>query len=163
MTDEEYTMAYCFIERHVNVPGTMWCECGSLVAGAPIDGYNVISYLGHGTSGDVYLAEQPALNNRKVVIKIAHRSWNQSDIDNFRREAALLASLSHPYILPIYAYGVIYERQSPVFTYSPYLVLPYAEKGTLEDAFMRAGKRPWPLMRVVSMAQEIADALDYAH
>src|SRR5437868_11446290 len=105
-------MAYCFIKQHDNVPGTMWCECGSLVAGTPIDGYNVISYLGHGTSGDVYLAEQAALNNRKVVIKIAHRSWSQSDIDNFRHEAALLASLSHPYILPIYGYGVIYERQS---------------------------------------------------
>src|SRR5947207_9419132 len=127
---EEYAVAYCFIERHINVPGTMWCKCGSLVAGTPVDGYNVISYIGHGTSGDVYLAEQPALNNRKVVIKIAHRSWNQLDIDNFRREAALLASLSHPYILPIYAYGVIYERQSPVFTYSPYLVLPYAEQGS---------------------------------
>ena len=156
-------MAYCFIERHVNVAGTMWCECGSLVAGTPVDGYNVISYLGHGTSGDVYLAEQRTLNNRKVVIKIAHRSWSQADIDNFRREAALLASLSHPYILPIYAYGVIYERRSPLFTYSPYLVLPYAEQGSLEEAFLRSGKRPWPLLRVVSMAQEIADALDYAH
>ncbi len=156
-------MAYCFIERHVNVPGTVWCKCGSLVAGTPIDGYNVISYLGHGTSGDVYLAEQPALNNRKLVIKIAHRTWNQSDIDNFRREAALLASLSHPYILPIYAYGVIYEGKSTDFTYSPYLVLPYASDGSLEDAFLRSGKRPWPLRSVVSMAQEVAEALDYAH
>ena len=156
-------MAYCFIEKHVNVPGTMWCECGSLVAGTPIDGYNVLAYLGHGTSGDVYLAEQPALNNRKVVIKIAHRAWNQADIDNFRREAELLASLSHPYILPIYAYGVIVERQSSDFSYSPYLVLSYAEQGSLEDAFIRSGKRPLPLTRVVSVAQEVAEALDYAH
>ena len=156
-------MAYCFIEKHVNVPGRMWCECGSLVAGTPIDSYNVLAYLGHGTSGDVYLAAQPSLNNRKVVIKIAHRAWNQADIDNFRREAELLASLSHPYILPIYAYGVIVERYSSDFTYSPYLVLSYAEQGSIEDAFIRSGKRPWPLMRVVSLAQEVAEALDYAH
>ena len=45
----------------------------------------------------------------------------------------------------------------------PYLVLSYAERGSLADMFAREGNRPWSLNRVVTIAREIAEALDYAH
>src|SRR6266516_7726436 len=100
-------MANCCINQHLNQPGNIQCiECGSLLAGALIGDYHVISYIGSGSSSDVYLAEQHSLNLRKVVIKVLHRSCNRQHVDNFQREAALLASLSHPYILPIFSYGV---------------------------------------------------------
>lgn len=156
-------MANCCIERHLNEPGKIWCaQCGSLVEGAVIDDYRVLSYLGSGSSSDVYLAEQTSLNQRRVVIKILHRSCQERHVGNFQREAALLASLSHPYILPIFSYGVLYERRSSS-TYAPYLVLPYADQGTVADAFAREGRRPWSLARVVSLARDVAEALDYAH
>jgi serine/threonine protein kinase len=146
------------------VPGTTWCsECGSLVAGARIGDYRIVAYVGHGTASMVYLAEQRSLSNRKVVIKLLRRSYVQPDVASFRREAALLASLWHPYILPIYAYDVIEERQGSAVTYSPYLVLPYAEQGSLEDSFVQAGHQLCSLERVALVAREVGEALDYAH
>jgi serine/threonine protein kinase len=157
-------MAYCCINQHHNEPGGTWCgKCDSLVAGALIGDYSVISHTGSGSSSDVYLAEQHSLNRRKVVIKILHRSCNQRQVNNFRHEAALFATLSHPYIMPIFSYGVIYERQATLTTSLPYLVLPFAEQGSLADCFVREGKRPWSLERVISLAREVAEALDHAH
>ncbi len=157
-------MAYCCINQHHNESGGTWCgKCDSLVAGALIGDYSVISHIGSGSSSDVYLAEQHSLNQRKVVIKILHRSCNQRQVNNFRHEAALFATLSHPYIMPIFSYGVIYEQQATLTTSLPYLVLPFAEQGSLADCFVREGKRPWSLARVVSLTREVAEALDYAH
>src|SRR5271157_1438768 len=157
-------MAYCCINQHLNKPGVIQCvECGSLVAGVLIGDYRVVSYNGNGSSSDVYLAEQNSLNKRNVVIKILHRSCNERHIDNFHREAALLASLSHPYILPIFSYGVISERSAVLSNFLPYLVVQFAEQGSLVEAFERGGRRPWPLERVVNLTEEVGEALDYAH
>ncbi len=157
-------MAYCCINHHLNKSGVVRCaECGSLVAGALIGDYRVVSYVGNGSSSDVYLAEQNSLNKRRVAIKMLHRSCNERHIDNFHREAALLASLSHPYILPIFSYGAICERSAALSTCLPYFVVQFAEQGSLADTFEHEGRRPWPLERVVTLAEEVAEALDYAH
>src|SRR6185312_9006857 len=135
----ESGMAFCCIQQHINNADAMWCEqCESLVAGTMINDFKVISYIGSGSLSAVYLAEQQSLNGRKVVIKILQQPWDQLHADLFQREAELLASLSHPYILPIYAFGIIYEQyRSPnistrfqTSTLFPYLVLPYVEQGS---------------------------------
>jgi serine/threonine protein kinase len=157
-------MPYCCINRHLNQPGVIQCtDCNSLLAGVLVGDYRVLSYVGSGTTSDVYMAEQDSLNKRKVAIKVLHRSCNQRHVDNFHREAALLASLSHPYILPIFSYGVIYDRSTSASNCVPYLVVQFAEQGSLDEDFERGRKRPWPLERVVTLAEEVAEALDYAH
>ncbi len=157
-------MAYCCINHHPNKPGVVQCvECSSLVAGVLIGEYHVVSYAGKGSSSDVYLAEQDSLNKRKVAIKVLHQTCNERHVENFHREAALLASLSHPYILPIFSYGVIYERSAASSNCLPYFVVQFAEQGSLAEAFERGGKRPWALERVVTLAGEVAEALEYAH
>src|SRR5579859_5454112 len=101
-------MGYCCIGHHLNNDDALWCAaCGSLVEGAMVGDYRLLSYIGNGSAADVYLAEQPALNRRKVVIKILHRPWSEVRASNFEREVAALAVLSHPYILPIFGYGVL--------------------------------------------------------
>ena len=157
-------MLFCCINQHLNKPGNIRCtECSSLLAGAIIGDYRVVSYIGKGSTSDVYLAEQNSLLGRKVVIKILHKSCSEEHVDNFRTEAKLLASLSHPYILPIFSYGVIYGRSSFSANYLPYLVVQFAEQGSLAESFERQGNRPWSLERVVTLAREVAEALDYAH
>jgi serine/threonine protein kinase len=165
-------MAFCCIRHHINAADTMWCDqCESLVAGTMINDFKVISYIGNGSLSSVYLAEQQSLNGRKVVIKILQQPWDQLHADSFQREAELLASLSHPYILPVYAFGILYEQyrspnistQFQASTLFPYLVLPYVEQGSTAEAFIREGKRPWPIDRVVPIMQDVAEALDYAH
>jgi len=117
-------MTFCCINQHLNKPGTIRCaKCSSLVAGALISDYRVVSYIGKGSTSDVYLAEQNSLHGRKVVIKILHRSCSEEYVDSFRSEAKLLASLSHPYILPIFSYGVIHEQTMFTANYVPYLVV----------------------------------------
>lgn len=157
-------MADCCIKQHVNVPGSIWCaECSSLIAGTLIGDYTILSYLGQGSTSVVYLAGQRSLNSRKVVIKVLSSSLSQAYTSVFRQEAELLAALTHPYILPIYAYGAIEEFGAGFVSYKPYLVLPYAEQGSLEDIFLQRGRRPWPLTRLVSLVEEVADGLEYAH
>jgi serine/threonine protein kinase len=176
-------MAYCCIGRHTNEPGALWCRaCGSLVAGAMIGDYRLLSYVGKGSTAEVYLAEQPALMKRKVIIKILPQALSGLRAETFQREASALASLSHPYILPIFSYGLLdqspcqdamhrvepehddqHEQAEEPARRLPYLVLSYAGGGSLADIFVREGRRPWSLIRVVTMAREIADALDYAH
>jgi serine/threonine protein kinase len=161
-------MPLCCLKQHRNPLGKIWCtECTSLIADAAIGDYVIDSHLWQGsTSAAVYVAHQPKLNNRKVVIKVLHSVASQESIDNFRKEAAVLASLSHPYILPIYDYDIIEEvrvDQMGNYSYSPYLVLRYAEQGSLDDVFKQGGNRPWPLERVLPIIKEAAEALDYAH
>jgi serine/threonine protein kinase len=157
-------MLFCCINQHLNKPDNIRCaECGSLLAGALISDYRVVSYIGKGSTSDVYLAEQNSLLGRKVVLKILHRSCSEEHVDNFRSEAKLLASLSHPYILPIFSYGVIHERTTFSANYLPYLVVQFAEQGSLAESFERQGNRPWSLEHVVTLAREVAEALDYAH
>lgn len=130
--------------------------------------YRLLSFIGNGSAADVYLAEQPALNRRRVVIKMLHRPWSEARASSFEREVAALALLSHPYILQIFDYGVLTRnahdgQKSGEEERLPYLVLPFAEQGSLADILERQGKRPWSLTRVVTIAKEIAEALDYAH
>lgn len=162
-------MVFCCIGHHRNSDGAVWCAaCPSLVEGAMVGDYRLLSFIGSGSAADVYLAEQPALNRRKVVIKILHRPWSQARASNFEREVAALALLSHPYILPIFDYGVLTRESQSAQKRGeeerlPYLVLPYAEQGSLAEILERQGKRPWSLTRVVTVAKEVAEALDYAH
>src|SRR5215467_4638780 len=157
-------MGFCCINQHLNKPGNIRCaKCSSLVAGAQISDYRVVSYIGKGTTSDVYLAEQNSLDGRKVVIKILHRSCSEAYVDSFQREARLLASLSHPYILPIFSYGVIQEGAIYAANYVPYLVVQFAEQGSLAESFERQGNRPWSLEHVVALVKDVAEALDYAH
>lgn len=157
-------MVFCCINQHLNKPGNIRCAtCSSLIAGAQLSDYRVVSYIGKGSASDIYLAEQNSLHGRKVVIKILHRSCSEEYVDGFRSEAKLLASLSHPYILPIFSYGVIHEGTMSTANYVPYLVVQFVEQGSLAESFERQGNRPWSLERVVTVAKDVAEALDYAH
>src|SRR5690348_1928449 len=160
-------MSLCCINQHTTLNESVWCsQCESLLEGAYIGDYTIHSYVGQGSTSAVYMACQHSLHNRKVVIKVLHSMESQESIDVFEREASLLASLVHPYIVPIYAHGIIPESRvhpSGAIVYSPYLVFPYAEQGALDVQFMREGSKPWQLQRVVPIIEEAAEALYYAH
>jgi serine/threonine protein kinase len=159
-------MPFCCINEHVNPAGRIWCaeaDCDSLVMGAQIGDYVVTSYIQHGSTSSVYLAYQSSLKNRKVVMKVLRVVGSQSNLEHFKQEAELLASLEHPNILPIYTYGIIGEPRDKATPGSPYLVLPYAGQGSLEEVFEQEGGRPWPLDRVLPVIEQATEALEYAH
>jgi serine/threonine protein kinase len=124
--------------------------------GQIIDGsFRILSSLGEGGVGEVYLAEQLRLE-RKVAIKFLHDylvgvpEWHE----RFLREGKILSRLLHPGIVRCFAYGVWQNKL-------PYLVFEYIEGETLKDLISTRGPLPWRY--VFKLAAEICLALAYAH
>src|SRR5438874_2566441 len=103
--------------------------------------------------GEVYRARDVRLN-REVAIKILPETF-ASDPDRlarFHREAQLLASLNHPHI------GAIYGFEDSGDTHA--LVLEFVDGPTLAD---RIAQGPVPIDEALSIAIQIAEALEAAH
>jgi len=125
----------------------------SLPAGTRLGPYQVLSAIGAGGMGEVYRARDTKLN-RDVAIKVLRPSVaNDPDrLARFSREAQVLASLNHPNIAHIH--GI--EEADGVTA----LVLELVEG---EDLERRIARGPLPLDEALSIAKQIADALEAAH
>ncbi|MBI1852018.1 MAG: serine/threonine protein kinase [Planctomycetes bacterium] len=68
--------------------------------------FRVLHLIGAGGMGRVYEAEQTSLG-RRVALKVIERTAITSDraLERFRREAGIAAMLSHPHIVPVFAFG----------------------------------------------------------
>src|SRR5262245_1223797 len=109
--------------------------------------------LGRGGMGEVYLGRDTKLN-REVAIKVLPSTFTGDPVRlaRFRREAQVLASLNHPNIGAIYSF----EESDGIHA----LALEYVEGPTLED---RIARGPIPLETALSIARQIAEALEAAH
>src|SRR5215471_18475162 len=109
--------------------------------------------LGRGGMGEVYLGRDTKLN-REVAIKVLPSTFtgDPDRLARFRREAQVLASLNHPNIGAIYSF----EESEGIHA----LALEYVEGPTLED---RIARGPIPLETALSIARQIAEALEVAH
>jgi tRNA A-37 threonylcarbamoyl transferase component Bud32 len=101
----------------------------------------------------VYKAYQADVD-RYVAVKVLppHPGRDPQFTDRFRREAATVARLQHPHILPLYDFG---EQDGTL-----YLVTALIPGGTLSDRIRRG---PLPLHEVERLLMQMAPALDYAH
>jgi serine/threonine protein kinase len=116
--------------------------------------YQLLEQIGVGGEGMVWSALDQA-QDRIVAIKLneAHHSDRQKIDDQvFERQAGKLVTLRHPYILPMYDYGVADQIR--------YMVTPYIPGGSLED---RLNLGPLEINETLQFAANIAAALDYLH
>ena len=68
-------------------------------------GYHLQSMIGRGGMGRVYRAEQLA-TRRAVAVKVLNQATTDpAKLAAFRREAATVAQLEHPHVVPLYDYG----------------------------------------------------------
>ena len=127
-------------------------ERGTL-EGCTLGLYILGSLIGRGGMGDVYRARDAKLG-RDVAMKILPDSLaRQPDrLARFQREARILASLNHSHIGAIY--GV---EDSDGITG---LVLELVDGPTLKD---KLAKGPLPVAEALSIARQIAEALQAAH
>ncbi|HEX9675171.1 MAG TPA: serine/threonine-protein kinase [Anaerolineales bacterium] len=116
-----------------------------------IPGFTVLGQAGKGGMGSVFIAEQHA-PRRKVALKVLARAPDATTLEAFRREAAAIARLEHPRIVPLYSYG---EHAG-----SPYLVMRYLGGGTVADRIRRGAV---DLASAERWLQAMAEALDFAH
>jgi serine/threonine protein kinase len=124
-----------------------------LAAGRRVGPYEIVAPLGAGAMGEVYRARDTKLN-RSVALKVLPERFalDPDRSARFTREAQLLATLNHPNI------GAIYGLEES--TGAQALVLELIEGPTLADRLVRG---PMSLDEALTIARQIAEALDAAH
>ena len=123
------------------------------LTGKHVGPYEIVSFIGAGGMGDVYLARDIKLE-RKVAIKVLPPSVakDADRVARFQHEARTLATLNHPNIATLY--GV--EDAAGVKA----IVMEFVEGPTLAERIAEGGI---PSGEVVRIATQIAEALEAAH
>ena len=75
-----------------------------LSTGPNFPGFTILGPAGRGGMGTVFVAEQHT-PRRTVALKVLTRAADPDTLAQFRREAAVIAELEHPRIVPLYSYG----------------------------------------------------------
>ena len=121
--------------------------------GRAVSHYRVLSSLGSGGMGVVYLAEDERLG-RQVALKFLppESAASHQALERFRVEARAASSLSHPGICAIFDIG---DDEG-----TPYIVMEALRGESLRD---RINRGPLKVADLLDIAIQLADALDAAH
>lgn len=122
--------------------------------------YKIMGVLGGGGMGTVYQARDLNFTDVRKLVAIKEMQTQVSDgalrasmLKTFRREANILATLSHPAIPQIYDFFDLNERA--------YLVMEYINGKDLE--ILLAQTKELPVEKVIEWAIDLCDVLEYLH
>jgi eukaryotic-like serine/threonine-protein kinase len=120
--------------------------------GRVIGPYSILSQLGVGGMGEVYLAFDSRLD-RKVALKFLPEHLSpENRVERFKREARAASALNHPNVATIYDIG---ETGGAI-----YIAMEYVEGQTLGA---RIARQPFNPAEIVDIVTQVAKALDEAH
>ena len=124
------------------------------VIGQTIAHYKVLSSLGRGGMGEVYLAQDSKLG-RKVALKLLPPAFSNDEdrLRRFEREARLASSLNHPNVCVIYEIGETDDGR-------PFIAMEHIDGTTLRRRFAEG---PLKLTEAIEIALQTASALAAAH
>ncbi len=125
--------------------------------GQSVSHYRVLSLLGAGGMGEVYVAQDTRLR-RKVALKLLPQAFthDQERLLRFEQEALTISALNHPNILTVYDIGTA----STEFGGAPFIVAELLEGEELRQQ-IKAG--PLPMRRSLEYARQITAGLAAAH
>jgi serine/threonine protein kinase len=126
-----------------------------IAAGQSIGNYRILSKIGTGGMGAVYLAEHPLIG-KKVALKVIHRelSGNREVVQRFFQEARAVNQIGNEHIVEIHDFGVTPENDH-------FYIMEYLEGHTLAAVLSR--EKVLPVMRALHVGAQIASALHAAH
>jgi serine/threonine-protein kinase len=118
--------------------------------------FRIVRRLGTGGMGSVFLAEQLAVGNRPVALKVLLRKLldDPEFLLRFQNEAASTGRIHHPNVVTIYESGQGDDG-------TPYIVMEYLEGETLRHALKTCGALP--LAECAEILQQAARGLNAAH
>ncbi len=122
--------------------------------GKKIGDFEILEQIGHGGMSVVYRARQASMH-REVALKVL--AADESELDpsfrqRFEQEVAVIATLEHLHILPVYSHGFEGDHV--------YLAMRLLRGGTLADLMQR---EKLSLERVVELFTQFAQGLAHAH
>ena len=125
----------------------------AITAGTRFDRYEILSPLGKGGMGEVYLAQDTRLK-RKVALKLLPASFTQNAerLRRFEQEAYAASALNHPNIITIYEIGESGEFH--------FIATEFIEGNTLRQQMADTRMN---LREALEIAVQIASALAAAH
>ncbi len=131
-----------------------------LISTALADRYRIERQIGEGGMATVYLAED-LKHGRKVALKVLRPELAAVlGADRFVQEIKTTAQLQHPHILPLYDSGIAEAADAGGVRFL-YYVMPYIEGENLREKLDR--EQQLGIDEAVTIATEVADALQYAH
>jgi WD40 repeat protein/serine/threonine protein kinase len=130
-------------------------DSDSILIGKQFGPYRVLSLLGHGGMGSVWLAERvDGLFARQVALKLIHPAlMGKVMTERASREREILASLNHPHIARLIDAGFSDDSQ-------PYLALEYVAGTTITEY---CDEHRLPLHSRLELFRQVLNAVQYAH
>ena len=119
------------------------------------DTYEIVSLLGKGGMGAVFLARHLRLKGKQVAIKVLlnSASLNPELYARFQREAEIASQLGHPNIVEVLDFDTLPDG-------TPFLVMEYLRGESLEQRLERG---PIPLAETLGLTRQVGSALQAAH
>jgi serine/threonine-protein kinase len=121
-----------------------------------LPGYRIYKYLGAGTFGEVWLAQD--LNLPRVVaaktLKVGAAKGDRSQaLEALRQDAHLLTEVEHPNVVRVYAWLTVHDQH--------YLVMQYVSGGSLADLLKTEGPLDW--QRAARYVADVGEGLVEVH
>src|SRR5262249_6516876 len=126
------------------------------MVGHLLDGrYKVLSLIGEGGMGRVYLAQHAEIGKR-VALKVLHPVYSRTPevVERFRREARAASKIGHPNIVDVTDSGTTFEG-------NVYFVMEYLEGVELAKIIDDGGALD--IVRALRIASQICRAVAAAH
>ena len=125
-----------------------------LPAGTTLSHYRIVSKLGAGGMGEVYLAQDTRFD-RKVAIKFLNQEFSKDadKLNRFVQEAKAASALNHPNILTVYEIGEVDGKN--------YISTELIDGQTLREHL--AQKESLQLNQILKIGVQVSEALSAAH
>src|SRR6185295_14078333 len=125
-----------------------------LSANTTLSHYRILSKIGAGGMGEVYLAQDTKLD-RKVAIKFLHEEFSKDadKLNRFMQEAKAASALNHPNILTVYEIGEVDGKN--------YIATELIDGKTLREHLSH--KESLKLNQILKIGVQVSEALSAAH